>query len=129
MDDTRNNTALKGGTALRFKLGLPRPSTDLDFEGDDAINVRKAVIKAVDLAFKKGEYKVGLNWLGRGTVQIRAMQRRTEPDDTKIDYRRMGTFPDMPPPKVPMNETERLQGINIYNDEALVHRKLGTMVG
>ena len=33
------------------------------------------------------------------------------------------------PPKVPMNETERLQGINIYNDEGLVHRKLGTMVG
>ena len=35
MDEQGNDTALKGGTALRFKLGLPRPSTDLDFEGNE----------------------------------------------------------------------------------------------
>ena len=43
MNDAGNDTALKGGTALRFELGLPRPSTDLDFEGNDAIKVRKTV--------------------------------------------------------------------------------------
>ena len=128
MDDTRNNTALKGGTALRFTLGLPRPSTDLDFEGDKAINVRRAVRKAVDLAFGKDEYKVGWNWLFRGTVQIREIQRRTESGNVKIDYRRMGTFPDMPP-KVPINETDVFEGIRIYNGEALVHRKLGSRAG
>ena len=32
-----NPYALKGGTALRFTLGLPRPSVDLDFEGEKAI--------------------------------------------------------------------------------------------
>ena len=66
MDDTRNNTALKGGTALRFKLGLPRPSTDLDFEGDDAINVRKAV---------KAVHKGGLS---RPRIQKRRVQSRLE---------------------------------------------------
>ena len=32
MDEQHNTCVLKGGTALRFKMRLPRPSTDLDFE-------------------------------------------------------------------------------------------------
>ena len=30
MKERHNTCVLKGGTALRFKMGLPRPSTDLD---------------------------------------------------------------------------------------------------
>ena len=128
MNDAGNDTALKGGTALRFKLGLPRPSTDLDFEGNDAIKVRKTVKNAVSLAFPKGEYKVGWDWFRRGTVTIRDTTQTLNPRSTKIDYRRMGTYPDMPP-KVPMHKTEQMDGITVYNDAGLVHRKLGTMVG
>ena len=129
MDEQGNDTALKGGTALRFKLGLPRPSTDLDFEGNESIRVRKTVKKAVALAFPDGGYKVGWNWRALiGTVAIHDTTRRDSPATTQIDYRRMGTYPDMPP-KVPMHETRRTDGIAIYDDAGLAHRKLGTIIG
>ena len=121
MDEQGNDTALKGGTALRFKLGLPRPSTDLDFEGNESIRVRKTVKKAVALAFPDGGYKVGWNWKALiGTVAIHDTPRRDSPATTQIDYRRMGTYPDMPP-KVPMHETRRIDGIAIYDDAGRVH--------
>ena len=36
MDEARNPYALQGGAALRFQIGLSRPSTDLQFEGGRA---------------------------------------------------------------------------------------------
>ena len=128
MESIGNNTALKGGTGLRFQIGLPRPSTDLDFEGDERINVRRAVKKALKLAFGERAYKIGWNWLKRGGVEIRPTQAGRRGDASKIDYQKMGSFPDMPL-KVPMGKTERRDGINIYNEKELVHKKLGTMIG
>ena len=51
--------ALKGGTAMRFGTGLPRPSTDLDFEGDRRIAVRKTIQQAVAAAFPGRKRRVG----------------------------------------------------------------------
>ena len=128
MDSRSNNTALKGGTALRFQMGLPRPSTDLDFEGDQRINVRRAVKKAVELAFGRGTYRIGWNWLKRGGVQLQPKRRHDRKLKSKVDYQKMGTFVDMPP-MVPMTKVKRQDGINIYNERELVHKKLGTMIG
>lgn len=43
LPSSRNPCALKGGTALRFQAGLSRPSTDLDFEGDQRISVGSTI--------------------------------------------------------------------------------------
>ena len=57
MDEARNPCALKGGTALRFQAGLSRPSTDLDFEGDEPVSVRKTLVRAVAAAAPQGPYR------------------------------------------------------------------------
>lgn len=51
MDTQCNPCALKGGTALRFRMNLPRPSTDLDFEGDNRVRVRQSLKRALQRAF------------------------------------------------------------------------------
>lgn len=129
MDKQGNPCALKGGTALRFQIGLPRPSTDLDFEGDKRINVRRAIVGATAAAFVDTRYRIGINWLFRGAVEVRIWdQKEKEWLPTKIDYRRTGTMPTMPA-KVPLDKCERLHGMNIYNDTELVRRKLPTVIG
>ena len=50
MNEACNPCVLKGGTALRFQIGRSRPSTDLHFEGDGPVSVRKTLVKAVEAA-------------------------------------------------------------------------------
>ena len=70
MEAQDNACALKGGTAMRFGSGLLRPSTDLDFEGDHRIAVRKTIQQAVAAAFPGRKHRVGWDWLRRGTVRV-----------------------------------------------------------
>ena len=66
-----NACALKGGTAMRLSMGLPRPSTDLDFEGQRRIQVRKTVQQAIAAAAPNRRSRVGRDWLHPGTVTIK----------------------------------------------------------
>lgn len=71
MDAQANPCALKGGTALRFTLGLTRPSTDLDFEGDKRIEVKKSLKRALRNGLPDEKYRVGLDWGKLGTIRLR----------------------------------------------------------
>ena len=119
----------KGGTALRFKLGLSRPSTDLDFEGDRRVSVRSAVRHAIAADYAGAGYRVGRALFWRGTVQV-SVWHSSHGDrlDLKVDYRRTGTRQGMPA-RVPLELCERVDGVNIYADAELVRRKLATVVG
>ena len=126
---TGNNAALKGGTGLRFEIGLPRPSTDLDFEGDDKIRVRRLVKKVLKEAFPGKRTRVGPNWGRRGTVKI-AIENEAGTGwiKMKVDYRQAGSMPGMPD-KVPTAKCEVTHGICIYRGGELAHRKLNTITG
>ena len=70
LDERKIPCALKGGTALRLRLGLPRPSTDLDFEGNKRVHVRKTAIRALARSGMRQEYRIGINWFKIGTVRL-----------------------------------------------------------
>lgn len=129
MDAQGNPCALKGGTALRFALGLPRPSTDLDFEGDNRVKVKKSVKRALRKGLREEKFKVGIDWGKLGTIKLRrsGWSRRGRPE-LKIDYRLTGTFTGMPA-KTPLEKTEVRDGIRMYKREELVRRKLQTIIG
>ena len=44
----RCGVAIKGGTGLRLGYGLPRPSTDIDFDLTDAVPMEEMVSKAME---------------------------------------------------------------------------------
>ena len=93
MDKQSNACALKGGTAMRLSLGLPRPSTDLDFEGQHRVRMRRTVRQATEAAAPGRRHRVGRDWLWRGTVQVKATNPTTgNPVRTTIDYRRAGSM-------------------------------------
>ena len=111
MDAQANPCALKGGTALRFTLGLTRPSTDLDFEGDKRIEVKKSLKRALRNGLPDEKYRVGLDWGKLGTIRLRraGWSKRGRPY-LKIDYRLTGTFTGMPA-RTPLELTELRDGI------------------
>ena len=128
MDEARNPCALKGGTALRFQTGLSRPSTDLDFEGDRPVSVRKALVKAMAAAAPDGPYRIGRDFLWRGTIAMTVHDAQAGDVRSAVDYRKTGSRPGMPA-KIPLERCERVRGINIYTPSELVNRKLHTIVG
>ena len=129
MDIQGNPCALKGGTALRFAIDLPRPSTDLDFEGDNRIELRKSLKRALQRAFPQERYRIGRDWGLRGMVAIRTRpQERAEATRVMIDYRLTGTFIGMPA-ETPLDETVMRGGMRIYETRELVRRKLQTITG
>ena len=128
MDEVQNPCALKGGTALRFQAALTRPSTDLDFEGDRSVSVRRTVMKAVVAAAPDGAYRIGRDFLWRGTVRITAHDPAAGDVRSAVDYRRTGSRPGIPE-KVPLDRCERMRSISIYTPRELVRRKLHTLVG
>ena len=128
MDQARNPCALKGGTALRFQTELSRPSTDLDFEGDRRVSVRKTLVKAMAAAAPDGPYRIGRDFLWRGTVAMTVHDAQAGDVRSAVDYRKTGSRSGMPD-KVPLERCERVRGINIYTPSELVNRKLHTIVG
>ena len=128
MDEARNPCALKGGTALRFQAELSRPSTDLDFEGNQPISVRKTLVKAVAAAEPQGSYHIGRDFLWRGTVGMTLQGSEAGDVRCAVDYRKTGSRPGMPA-QIPLEHCERVRGINIYTPRELVSRKLHTIVG
>ena len=128
MDEARNPCALKGGTALRFQTGLSRPSTDLNFEGDEPVSVRKTLVKAVAAAAPQGQYRIGRDFLCRGTVGMTLHDAQAGDVRSAVDYRKTGSRPGMPE-KVPLERCDRVRGTNIYTPSELVSRKLHTIVG
>ena len=126
MDEARNPCALKGGTALRFQVGLSRPSTDLDFEGDGPVSVRKTLLKAVAAATPPQPYRIGRDLLWRGTVTMTLGDAEAGRIRIGVDYRKTGSRSGMPR-KVPLDRCERVQGINIYRPSELISRKLHTI--
>ena len=127
--ETRGNTyALKGGTALRFLLNVPRPSMDLDFEGEQRIWVRRHVKRALRAAFPNTRYSVGYDLMRTGGIGITPPKGHGSAGlQLGIDYRDTG-FGDMPT-RIPLEKCTRYEGIVIYKPAELVHRKLETMVG
>ena len=113
MDEARNPCALKGGTALRFQAGLSRPSTDLDFEGDGRVSMRKTLVKAVARATPAAAYHIGRDLLWRGTVTMTLRDAEAGRIQIGVDYRKTGSRSGMPE-KVPLDRCERVRGINIY---------------
>lgn len=124
-----NPCALKGGTAMRLSLGLPRPSTDLDFEGDKAVSVRKTVQRAAAAAFPNQKCSVGWDWLKRGTVRVTIHDNQTGAGiRTSLDYRQAGSRESIPA-RIDLSKCKRLHGMNVYENRDLVERKLNTVVG
>ena len=120
---------MKGGTALRFTLGLPRPSMDLDFEGEKPIWLRWTVKKAIKTAFPGERYRVGFDLTRVGTIPIRPPRKRAgRTPNLGIDYRETGSMNDMPE-CIPLEACTQHEGIQIYKPDALVHRKLATLIG
>ena len=119
MDEARNPCALKGGTALRFQTGLSRPSTDLNFEGDEPVSVRKTLVKAVAAAAPQGQYRIGRDFLCRGTVGMTLHDAQAGDVRSAVDYRKTGSRPGMPE-KVPLERCDRVRGTNIYTPSELV---------
>ena len=128
MDEARNPCALKGGTGLRFQARLTRPSTDLDFEGNGPVSVRKALVKAVAAATPAEPYRIGRDLLWRGTVTITLRDADAGRIRIGVDYMKTGSRSGMPE-KVPLDRCERVRGITIYRPRELVSRKLHTIVG
>ena len=127
MDRQSNPCALKGGTALRLKMGLTRWSDDLDFEGDKRIAVRKSVTQGLTDGLPDTRWQAGRIVL-RGTVKLWTWDPANGWTRTTLDYRRTGTRAGMPD-RVPVEDTERVDGIAIYTDAVLVRRKLATIIG
>ena len=115
MDEARNPCVLKGGTALRFRTGLSRPSTDLDFEGNGAVSLRKTLVKAVVAATPVRPYRIGWDLLWRGTVTMTIRDAEAGRIRIGVDYRKTGSRSGMPQ-KVPLDQCERFRGINICAD-------------
>ena len=128
MENLGNTYALKGGTAMRFLLNVPRPSMDLDFEGEQRIWVRRHVKRALRAAFPNTRYSVSYDFMGTGEIGI------TPPKDHKSSGLRLGVdyrdsaFEDVPT-RIPLENCTQYDGIVIYKPEELVHRKLQTMIG
>ena len=120
---------LKGGTALVFALGLPRPSTDLDYEGE-----RRRIRRQIKMALKRvraggdwTETKLGMDWLLRGTMEIRARTKEGNVIVSGIDHRPPG-WRNIPE-KLPYERTMIVDGILMYDEQMVVEKKLHTMIG
>ena len=124
----RNPCALKGGTGLRFQAQLPRPSTDLDFEGDGRIRFRETLTKAATAAAGAQAHRVGPNYLWKGTATVRVLDATAGWLNGTVDYRRTGSRSGMPD-RVPLDRCEQVRGIIIYTARELVTRKLQTVIG
>ena len=128
MDRLGNTYALKGGTALRFLLNVPRPSMDLDFEGEQRIWVRRYAKRALRAAFPNTRYSVDYDLMRTGEIRIRPPKDHGSAGlELGVDYRDRG-FGDVPT-RIPLEKCTRYDGIVIYKPAELVHRKLETMVG
>ena len=128
MENRGNTYALKGGTALRFLLNVPRPSMDLDFEGEQRIWVRRHVKRALRTAFPNTKYSVAYDMMRTGEIEITPPKEHGSAGlKLGVDYRDSG-FGDVPA-VIPLEECTRYDGIVIYKPAELVHRKLETMVG
>ena len=128
MENRGNTYALKGGTALRFLLKMPRPSRDLDFEGEQQIWVRRHVKRALRAAFPNTRYSVSYDFMRTGEIAIEPPKNHGSAGlRLGIDYRD-SRFEDIPK-RIPVEECTRYNGIIIYKPAELVHRKLQTMVG
>ena len=128
MDKQQNPCVLKGGTALRFRLQLARPSSDLDFEGERPVSVRKTLLKAVAAIGSTEQCRIGRDILWRGTITMNLRDPEAGWIRSAVDYRRTGSRPGMPD-NVPLNQCERLGKINIYRADELISRKLQTLIG
>ena len=128
MEKRGNTYSLKGGTALRFLLNVPRPSTDLDFEGEQRIWVRRHVKRALRSAFPKTRYSVTYDLMRTGEIGITPPKGHGSAGlRLGVDYRD-GGFEDVPT-RIPLEKCTRYDGIVVYKPAELVHRKLETMVG
>ena len=129
LESRDNDCALKGGTAMAFAMGLPRPSGDLDFEGNERIPVRMTVRRAIRQGFPDTDHRVGWDWLRRGSVSV-AIRDPESGEWTRIaiDYRKAGSMPSIPP-RVPLQLCRRIHGMNVYEPAHLAERKLQTVIG
>ena len=120
--------AMKGGTALRFTLGLPRPSMDLDFEGERPMWLRRAVKRAARKAFPGERYRVGYDLTREGTIPVRPPRKRGDDPGLGVDYRESGSMKGIPE-RIPLQACTFYKGVVVYNADELPHRKLQTLIG
>ena len=129
MESRQNDCALKGGTAMAFAMGLPRPSGDLDFEGNGPIPVRRSVRLAIESGFPDAQYRVGWDWLVHGSLSLTIRDPESgEWTRIAIDYRKAGSMPSIPR-QVPLEHCRRIHGMNMYDPPHLAERKLQTVIG
>lgn len=130
-----HQTVLKGGTSLKFAYGLPRPSTDLDFEGDasdySVLPITRAARKRLPPRWKEVKvHRPAWRWLLRsGTIRISAVDSKTGAKiDTRIDFRRLGSMPGIPKTLDPAT-IRRIEGINVFEPRTAMQRKLAAFIG
>jgi predicted nucleotidyltransferase component of viral defense system len=122
-ETTGTQFALKGGTALLLAYGLPRYSTDLDFDGkDNHVDIEKALrigteragVKIEDLILKKNTPTTKRYMLHyEGSVN--------KPLKVEFSYRQAGTIDE--------NDIVVADGIRVYTIEKLAELKILAFIG
>ena len=130
-----HRVVLKGGTALKLACGLPRPSTDLDFEGTaghhQVLPAARRAAKALPARWSKVKvWRPLWRWLlSPGTVRIIAYDETTKKwIKTKVDHRKLGSRPGIPR-QIDGDDVHEVQGIEVYGRRTVMQRKLEAFLG
>jgi len=118
--DNKNNLLLKGGTALLFCYGLPRYSTDLDYDGYnynvDIINNIKSIFKTNNLELDKINIKKDTDTVKRFMIHYK--EAENNPIKLEISFRNIDDIDRI------KNNFVQINGINTYNIKYLTSSKI-----
>jgi len=120
----KNDLLLKGGTALLFCYGLPRYSTDLDYDGFnynvDIINDIKSVFKTNNLELENINTKKDTDTTKRFMIHYK--EAKNKPLKLEISFRNIDNIDNI------KNYFVQINGINTYNIKYLSFSKINAFI-
>jgi predicted nucleotidyltransferase component of viral defense system len=123
-NNNKNELVLKGGTALLFCYGLPRYSTDLDYDGfnynPDIMDGIKSVFNSKELELEKINIKKDTDTVKRFMIHYR--EAENNPIKLEISFRNMDDVDSVRDNRVFINN------INTYNIKYLAATKINTFL-
>jgi predicted nucleotidyltransferase component of viral defense system len=122
--DNKNKLVLKGGTALLFCYGLPRYSTDLDYDGFnynlEIMDGIKYVFNSKGLELDKINIKKDTDTVKRFMIHYK--EAENNPIKLEISYRNIDDVEHI------SNKCVRINDINTYNIKYLAENKIDTFL-
>lgn len=118
--ENKNGLVLKGGTALLFCYGLPRYSTDLDYDG---FNYDFNITDEIGFVFKSNGLKLDRVNIKKDTDTVKRFmihydEAENNPIKLEVSFRNMGCFNDV------SDKCVRINNINTYNINYLAVNKI-----